>query len=191
MQPIHAQDIWRSVKGIFLFIVITLCIHFLWKLWALNDYHPFHSLVDFLFAKLSALAFNQSSVVLKILFPEQLTAESQIFSFAGGDYIIINSGCSGLKQMVQYFLLLLIYPGSCLKKIWYIPLGILIIHITNLIRIVGLGLVLVYFPQYWDFSHDYLFRPLFYLVIFCLWLYWEEKQKAPQKNIKKTEAIEA
>jgi hypothetical protein len=30
-------------------------------------------------------------------------------------------------------------------------------------------------PQHWDFSHDYLFRPFFYLVIFLLWVWWVEK----------------
>jgi exosortase/archaeosortase family protein len=77
--------------------------------------------------------------------------------------------------MIQFVLLFLIFPGPWRKKLWFIPLGLLIVHLTNLFRIAGLSVVTVTVPEYWDFSHDYLFRPFFYVVIFLLWVWWVEK----------------
>jgi len=79
--------------------------------------------------------------------------------------------------MIQFALLMAIFPGPWRHKLWYIPLGIFIVHLTNLFRIIGLAVVLVTVPDYWDFSHDNIFRPLFYVVIFGLWVYWVEKLK--------------
>lgn len=64
-----------------------------------------------------------------------------------------------------------------MKKLWFIPLGVIIVHLTNVIRVVGLAMVMNYWPQHWDFSHDYVFRPLFYVVIFVLWVIWVERLK--------------
>ena len=55
-------------------------------------------------------------------------------------------------------------------------------HLTNLFRMVGLAVVMNNWPEYWDFSHDNLFRPFFYLVIFLLWVWWVEKIRVPKNS---------
>jgi exosortase/archaeosortase family protein len=59
-------------------------------------------------------------------------------------------------------------------------MGIVIVHFTNLFRITGLAVVTVTIPDYWDFAHDNLFRPFFYVVIFFLWVWWAEKFRKKQ-----------
>ena len=54
-------------------------------------------------------------------------------------------------------------------------MGLVIMHFTNLFRIVGLCLIIIKWPQYWQFGHDYLYRFIFYAVIFALWVIWVEK----------------
>ena len=100
----------------------------------------------------------------------------------------INESCSGLKQMLQFSLLMILFPGPWIKKLWFIPLGIIVMHLTNLFRVVGLAVVMNTRPQYWDFSHDYIFRPIFYVVIFGLWLYWVERiNRKPEASSQNSE----
>ena len=90
-------------------------------------------------------------------------------------YIAVNESCSGLKQFYQIMVLFLLFPGPWKHKLWFIPMSIIIMHITNIFRIVALGIVLLWIPDYWHFIHDWILRPFFYVVIFMLWVWWVER----------------
>lgn len=90
-------------------------------------------------------------------------------------YVSVNSSCSGLKQFYQWFFLMILFPGPWKQKLWFIPSGLVIIHVVNVFRIVTMVYVTIYFSQYWDFIHDWVLRPLFYVVMFMLWVWWNEK----------------
>jgi exosortase/archaeosortase family protein len=90
-------------------------------------------------------------------------------------YVSVNHSCSGLKQFYQWLVLMLLYPGPWKHKTWFIPMGLAIIHIVNIFRIVGMTIVTIHFAEHWDFIHDYIMRPFFYVVMFALWVWWNEK----------------
>jgi exosortase/archaeosortase family protein len=107
---------------------------------------------------------------------------NQTMNFGKYGFIHINESCSGLKPILQFILLMILYPGPWKKKLWFIPMGVVIVHLTNLFRIIGLSVVIVTEPQYWHFSHDNLFRPFFYVIIFLLWVWWVEKLIVSKKT---------
>jgi exosortase/archaeosortase family protein len=74
------------------------------------------------------------------------------------------------------------FPGPWKHKLWYIPLGIGVIHLTNVFRITGLLLIQYPFPNGFDFFHNYVFKTLFYAVIFLMWAFWNEKLKIKNEN---------
>lgn len=76
------------------------------------------------------------------------------------------------------------FPGPWKHKLWFIPLGLIIIHLVNVFRISGLAYYLKYTPpqEYWEFSHDYIYRPFFYVVMFALWIWWVEKILPKKKH---------
>jgi len=39
--------------------------------------------------------------------------------------------------------------------------------------------------EYWDFVHDWIVRPFFYVVMFMLWVWWNEKYHLNGKMKKK------
>ncbi len=160
-----------------MFIIITLVIHFSYRYWAAHAYYPIHDLINSMHDHLSERVFVESSWFIQNILGMEITTIDRTMYWANDGYISINYGCSGLKQMIQFALLMIIFPGPWKQKLWFIPVGIFIVHLTNLFRIIGLAEVLVILPDYWKFSHDYLFRPFFYVVIFSLWVYWVEKLK--------------
>jgi exosortase/archaeosortase family protein len=168
----------QPLIDVFIFIMVTVVIHFSYRYWANQlHYFPINEFISKTHAYLSGRVFIESSWIVQNMLGMEVSVSDKTIFWANQGYIKITYGCSGLKQMIQFSLLMLVFPGPWKHKLWFIPLGILIVHITNLFRIVGLGVVIVTIPDYWDFSHDYVFRPFFYVVIFGLWIFWVEKIK--------------
>ena len=84
----------------------------------------------------------------------------------------VNESCSGLKQFFQITVLFLLFPGPSKHKLWYIPASILVMHVINIFRIIMLSIILVYWPEHWQFLHDWVLRPFFYVVLFTEWVVW-------------------
>jgi exosortase/archaeosortase family protein len=165
-----------SLKDVALFIIITAAIHFAWKVWQNSfEYAPITQFMYDLMVLMSTEVYSESSWIISGFIEIETVEISLNMIFPEGSMMWVNSGCSGLKQMIQFALLMLIFPGPWKKKLWFIPLGIVVMHLTNIFRIVGMAAVINNWPQYGDFSHDYIFRPFFYLVIFLLWVWWVER----------------
>lgn len=90
------------------------------------------------------------------------------------DYITVNESCSGFKQDYQLLGLFLLYPGPWKHKLWFIPASFIVMHLTNIFRIAILTGILNYLPQQWDMWHEWVMRPFYYVVIFGIWVIWQE-----------------
>lgn len=89
--------------------------------------------------------------------------------------LFINNRCLALDLMYTYSVFIIAFFGPVKKKLWYIPMGILIINILNILRIIGLGITSMYFPKYMNFNHHTLFTYIVYLFTFILWVIWIKK----------------
>ncbi len=165
----------KSLKGIFLFIIITLIIHYSFRYWA-NPLHfyPFAEQVQQLRQLLADIAFQHTTAVLHFL-GFTFTEQNNTLTYADGSWLAINKSCSGFKQLLQALLLFVLYPGKLKHKLWFIPMALLLMHIANIIRLTGVSITLFYYGHLWEFSHDYVFRFVFYLILFLLWVWWEEQ----------------
>lgn len=162
---------YRPIADVLLFIAITVLAHELY--WRYIE--GLASLPWMAAARnfMREILFAHSAFFLNLMFP--YTNKGTTFLFPDIGYIDINNSCTGIKQFYQIIVLFLLFPGPWKHKTWYIPMSILIMHGVNIFRIVTLGIVLHTFPQAWDFTHDWILRPFFYVVIFLLWVFWNEK----------------
>jgi len=180
-------------KDVVLFIIITLLIHYSFRFWANTaSYWPLSREVSYLEQKMADLVYYPSAWFVEHVLGIEITAvhQNKTMYFANNGYIAVNRSCSGFKQILQFALLMLFFPGPLKRKLWFIPFGMLIVHLTNLFRIIGLSVVVITLPEYWNFSHDYLFRPFFYVIIFMLWVWWVERLSKP-KNQENVNVVEA
>ncbi len=76
---------------------------------------------------------------------------------------------------------MVLFPGPWKHKLWYIPAGLVIIEWTNVVRICGVLMMQIPWPNSFHLSHDYIFKVFFYFVIFLMWTLWVEKLKDKQK----------
>ena len=98
---------------------------------------------------------------------------SLIDSFHRG--VWVGDNCNGFKLFSIFSIFIIAYPANWKSKLWYVPVGILIVHLANIFRIMALVLINDSNPAYLDFNHDYTFTIFVYSIIFALWYYWLKK----------------
>jgi len=128
----------------------------------------------------SLLALESSDILLRLLGYETVplvTSNEVTLALQGteGVGVWIGTACNGITLFALFAIYILSFPGPKTKKLWYIPLGIVAIHIINTIRISGLAIIEKNYRSYLDFNHTYTFQILAYGVVFLLWYFWTVK----------------
>ena len=164
----------QPIVDVAIFAIITVFFHYIW----------WHGLKGFLlnfagFREMEAFLAHQvflpSSWVVEHILNYNITTHDNTLFFGNTGYVAVEGSCSGLKQFYQWTVLMILFPGPWKKKLWFIPMGILVIHFVNIFRIITLSVVVVHWPQNWDFIHEWILRPFFYVVIFSMWVIWVER----------------
>ena len=173
----NPANVW--LKDVALFMVLLFGFHYLYLFWVSVSFFPFHTQINQLFDWSSDLVFGQSAWVLEHIFriDIQTTNDQAIWlTSTNGNpaYVRVTPDCTSLKQWMHWLFLMLLFPGPWKAKLWFIPLGLVVIHFVNVFRIFGLGLTLIPWPAYFDQFHDYFFKTIFYFIIFLMWVVWVE-----------------
>lgn len=87
----------------------------------------------------------------------------------------VGDECSGLVLFAIFTGFILAYPGDIKSKSWFIPIGIIVLFVCNILRIVVLTLNKAYFNSVFAFNHHVTFTYLMYVFIFVLWYIWMKK----------------
>ena len=179
IKELYADKRYQSLFDVGLFFVLIFSFHILYVIWNEHlDYWPIKGTVDRLFAWASALLFDQSTWVLDHVFRVDFftTGHSIVFLNHEDAYSMVTVApeCTSLKQWMHWLFLMLIFPGPWKHKAWYIPLGLVMVEFTNVVRIVGITLFLRPFPNSFALAHDVIFKIMFYVVIFLMWAIWND-----------------
>jgi len=178
----------QPLRDVAIFGILIIGFHFFFRFWAYQlHYWPVHDFINTVYEPLTQLLYDNSVWALKHLTRYDFTFlpdKREIWYVPGRGYVGVHYGCSGLKQFLQWIFLMLLFPGPWKHKAWFIPLGLIITHLVNVFRISGLSVVLIYMPRDWQFIHDNIYRPFFYVVMFLLWVWWVEKFRSKSKQNK-------
>jgi len=90
----------------------------------------------------------------------------------GRTMLAIFEGCNGINVMIVFVAFVIAFGGPAKKQLWFIPTGISVIHVCNLIRLTLLYSTALYNKQYFYYFHKYFFTAALYLVVFILWFLW-------------------
>ena len=110
----------------------------------------------------------------------------QTIRFESGSGTKVIWGCSGLKQMFIWTCLILTVRGGWKHKTWFIPLGWVCCHVFNVLRIFIISLFIEFHPDWFHVLHDYIFKYLFYAMLFGLWVWFVERirEKPPVETLR-------
>jgi len=98
--------------------------------------------------------------------------DMQVIGIDGSNGVWVGSNCNAITLFSLFAIFIIAYPGRQKHKWWFIPLGIVVIHLLNILRVVALALLSLKAPEYLDFNHTYTFTFLIYGFIFGLWMLW-------------------
>ena len=179
IKELYADKQYQSYFDVGLFVVLIFSFHILYVFWnEVLGYWPIKDTVDKLFVWASKLLFNQGTWVLEHIFGMDFFTKDQSIIFEnyhdGYSAVTVAPECTSLKQWLHWLFLMLIFPGPWKHKAWYIPLGLVIVEFTNVVRIVGIALFLRPFPDSFALAHDVIFKIMFYVVIFLMWMIWND-----------------
>ena len=110
---------------------------------------------------------------------------NRIIGIDGTNGVWVGDPCNGFSLFALFLIFMITYPGPWKKKLWYIPLGLLLIHLINVFRIVALTIILDINPEWLDFNHNYTFNIIVYSFVFLLWYIWAKKYAGPYLEGKK------
>jgi len=209
-----AQHIYRKIgpfKGILWFLCLFLIFEFIWKV-------SVHQGED---ERILLVLGNDLTAYTEGI--NRWTAQAVYWTvhdlLGYSDFYIINQttlyfkdsipvdiiwGCTGLKQLFMFSFILIFYFGLARKKIWYIPLSLIILVFINILRLTVIFLIiknpfpewfipvnewynarewvntkecyLTFYKDWFNIFHRDIFTWLYYDgIIFVLWLIWEEK----------------
>lgn len=149
------------------FFIKVICIYFIWylvyELWILpNGY------ID------EPLSKNIASISAGILtfLGEDVFYYGRVVGIVGTPGGEIVDGCNGIAAIGLFLGFIFAYPGSRMPRIFFSIFGIAVIYLVNVSRILLLSYTQYYWPQVFDFTHDYSTTTIFYFVIFVLWMIW-------------------
>ncbi len=104
----------------------------------------------------------------------QTHVHDKVLEIVGSQGVLLDRGCLGRNVMAAFVAIILAFPGKIVSKSWFTPLGLIILHASNSIRIAALTLSFYYYPGH-NFDDHALFNNIIYLIVFLLWVLWFSK----------------
>ncbi len=104
-------------------------------------------------------------------YPQPATHRDRV-GVAGHAGVQIGAPCDGVALFALFAIFILAFPGPFLRKAWFIPAGIALLHLANIARVVILARIQATAPEWLEFNHDYTFTVLIYGLVFALWYLW-------------------
>lgn len=164
---------WRQFRPTIVFISVFLTVYLLLNVGYGLYITSFHPRVD----PVTEWVTHQTSGVLTFLGWENRTQNhptkpTTFISYQGKGVVSIYEGCNGLNVVIVFIAFLAGFGPYSKKLIWFVPLGVALIHIGNLARIGLLFWVSLRMPDYLYFTHKYLFTAFLYAWVMLLWGAW-------------------
>jgi len=154
-------------KDLTRFIATSLGIFIAWyllyDLWILPD-----GRVDY---ALSLHIISMSKGILELMGFEMMTY-ARVITISGANGIEMVDGCNGIEALGLFVGFVVAYKGTWNNRAWFIPLGLFLIYLVNIVRVVVLVITQQHAPKIFSFTHDYSTTAIFYIVIFAMWVWW-------------------
>ena len=179
---------FEPYADVIIFMVTLLVANYFWKFTMLGDENG-DQVTWFgldVTAPFEFMACHVASAVYWVVSLFRETAHmvgDKTIRFDSGVGTSIIWGCTALKQSFIWLCLMLTVRSvsretrakTWLHKLWYIPLGWLGCYVFNILRIAAIALLIEFHPTWFHPLHDYLFKYLFYAMLFGLWVLFVEK----------------
>jgi len=165
-----------ETRPVLRFLILATGLYILWyvvyDLWL----HPT--------GQLDSIVVENSIVLAKSVLARlgySVFTDTRMIGVAGAGGVWIGDPCNGVQLFALFAGFIIAFPGLGIHKLWFIPAGILSIHLLNVMRICALILIQKHAPGSLNFNHTYTFTFFMYAFIFGTWMLWVKKA-LPEKG---------
>ena len=102
-------------------------------------------------------------------------AGDRLMYIQGTSGLFIGDSCNGISLFALFSIFIIAFPGRPIVKLFFIPMGVFLIHLLNVFRVVALAIIQTYSYEWTEFNHTYTFTIFIYSCIFVLWMIWVNK----------------
>ena len=168
-------------KEVILFLCKLLVIYVLW--FSIHDYYLISH--TNLVSEFIIFQAKISVFILKFIpFKDHFSVFENGILMNGHRILSVGNECSGLILFAVFTGFIISFPSEVKSKIWFIPIGVFIIFVCNILRIVLLTINKAYYNSIFAFNHHVTFVYLIYAIIFGLWMFWMKRlrKSSNEKN---------
>lgn len=158
---------FRNSSPVYQFLIVFALLSIAWYLLYKIVLSP-HTGIDMLVID-STLSFSKS--ILEGL-GHNTFIEGRTIRIAGTGGLWVGDNCNAIALFALFSGFIISFPGQLKSKLWFIPVGVLLIFLLNCIRMVVLAILDVYSRKWTEFNHTYTFTILMYAFIFLMWMFW-------------------
>jgi exosortase H (IPTLxxWG-CTERM-specific) len=101
------------------------------------------------------------------------------YAYPGASFSLqVVDSCNALDFTWLLYAAILAYPCGWRDKLIAILLGFISVQLINIIRLISLFQIGIWYPQYFDLIHEYfwpLVLSLYVITWFLLWLWWLQR----------------
>lgn len=170
-------EILKQYRDIFYFLLKCLVLYAIWLILRKYIFYPKSSIDQFLISQIT----YSTSLLLKI-FGFSTYVDRTFVGIENYPGVSIAFNCNGLSLMYLFASFIIAFTGKLKHKLFFIPLGIIAIHLFNIARTAVLAMLVVYKPGWTEFNHKYTFTTTIYILIFILWVIWVNYFSTLKKN---------
>lgn len=140
-------------------------------------YNAYLSQFDLEIDNVTRIVTEQVASLLAITLPEISCVYSNVnpmseIQYFGITFMVLIEGCNAVSVMILFVAFLIAFKGKLKHYLWFVPAGVVGLYLANLARIYLIGLIILYFPDWSNLAHDYIFPGVIYGTTFLLWVIW-------------------
>jgi exosortase H (IPTLxxWG-CTERM-specific) len=160
---VNLRDLWRRPEARFLILFLAI-LGLSFTVVALQQVD------DMLVTPYTAVIAKMSAVALRLLGEGAAVSGCVVSSprFA----VTIYNGCNGLITSLIFVSGVLAFPARWTSKLIGVAGGLVAIQLVNLVRIISLFYIGVFFPDHFDDAHVYIWQSLVIVAGISLWIVW-------------------
>lgn len=119
------------------------------------------------------IALTHSCVfIIELLGRELLVDGILIIDNATGFAVQIAAGCNGVEAMILLVAAIIAFPAPWRYKLMGLALGLVSIQLLNIVRIVSLFYLGIFYKPAFEWAHLYIWQALIMLDTLLVWMVW-------------------
>jgi exosortase/archaeosortase family protein len=167
----NTDTIWTLLRFV-LFLVLYKVSSILWHYLVASPY--FIPLIAWGYHAFGHAIVKLSSLFFSLFYTSVTIKPDEIIVINNTEVIRMLPACTGLKQLFQIMIILMVYPVKTFPKLVFVIPTFLLVFTAALLHFLILVPIAYELPAWFPFFHNYLARIMFFSVYFLIWLGWEK-----------------